>query len=324
MKENPSHVCLLVTNDPNYLNFTDACGLGAGGVISSGNKDIAPIVWQFEWPDEIKKELITADNPSGTITINDLELAGMLLGWLILELSPAELRYAHVGTFCDNTSAVSWATKGQTSKSIPAARLLRFLFIRQRIRQTSSLVPLHLSGDLNIMADVSSRAFKNGKYFLANTTLLAYFNKHFPLPQGKSWTQYHVPTKLSLRVISCLRGKQLPMEQLAKLPKTKRGTGDTGVLTLPPTKRIRTLNPLTTSQEASSPRVLLQGSGLASTDEERRSKFTVSQMRSRPSPRPVNWLENRVHSSKQRPHTFYPSNDASKASEDKMPHQSHS
>ena len=59
----------------------------------------------------------------------DLELAGMVLGWLILELTINNLAFHHIGLFCDNTSAVAWTHKGSSSTSIPAARLLRFLFL---------------------------------------------------------------------------------------------------------------------------------------------------------------------------------------------------
>jgi len=37
-------------------------------------------VWQFEWLDDIKKELVTFENKTGKLTINDLELAALVLG----------------------------------------------------------------------------------------------------------------------------------------------------------------------------------------------------------------------------------------------------
>ncbi len=69
--------------------------------------------------------------------------------------------------------------KGSTSTSLPASRLLRFLSLRQQhIRQTSSLTPLHISGEHNKMADAASRgAFKDGEYFHIAKSLLTYFNK---------------------------------------------------------------------------------------------------------------------------------------------------
>lgn len=36
----PTHITLLVPKSPSYLQYTDACGLGAGGVICPGSEDI--------------------------------------------------------------------------------------------------------------------------------------------------------------------------------------------------------------------------------------------------------------------------------------------
>ena len=46
---------------------------------------MAPIVWRVEWPQDMKDALMTWDNPHGTITNSDLEMAAELLGWLVLE-----------------------------------------------------------------------------------------------------------------------------------------------------------------------------------------------------------------------------------------------
>lgn len=224
----PTHVTFLVPRKPNYIQYTDACGLGAGGVIVGHTDEFHPIVWQYEWPPEIRAALITDKNPNGTLTINDLELAGMLLGWLVLEIALTDLAYKHVGMFCDNTSAVSWAKKQHTSKSIPAARLLRFMALRQRARKAASILPAHIAGVDNDLADVSSRAFKTGKFFVAHKQLRAYFNHHYPL-QGRSWREFYLTKKLTSRVISCLLGKQSPMESLVRLPGIKTSTGATGV-----------------------------------------------------------------------------------------------
>ena len=112
----------------------------------------------------------------------------MVLGWLILEYLCPSLTFFHIGMFCDNTSAVAWTKKMRTSKSIPAARLLRFLALRQCTRQISSLLPLYIIGDDNEMADVLSRAFTDGKIAEVQQSLTKYFNLYFPLPQNASWT----------------------------------------------------------------------------------------------------------------------------------------
>ena len=303
----PTPVQLLVSDYPNYIQYTDACKLGAGGVVTPGMDPSYYYVWQFEWPQDIRENLVSWKNPTGNLTINDLELAGLILGWLVVESVFTDLRYKHIGSFCDNTSAVAWSLKGHTATSMVAGRLLRFLAIRQRVRQTSSLLPMNIAGKENDMADIPSRAFKQGEYFEANQNLVCYFNQHFPLPQTNSWLEYRLPTKLSSRVTSCLRGELTPMESLHKLPKLGRNTGRPGRPTAPlAVNQIPTSTPSVKSNKASSslPSQPVCAPGLTVT--EIKSAFKQSRMRSRPSPRPVDWLGNKVPPAKQRAHTFYP------------------
>ena len=146
------------------------------------------------------------------------------------------------------------------------------------------------------MADVISRAFKDGKFFTATNNLLTYFDTHFPLPQKKSWQECHLPDALVSRVISCLRGELLPMALLQRLPLIEKNTGSIGKTTQPscsatPTSLMSLKSNATSSLEGS-----LRGSGQASTAEDIQSKFKESLTPSRPSPRPSNWLENKVRS----------------------------
>jgi hypothetical protein len=306
----PTNVRLLVPNFPHILHHTDACKLGAGGVITPGIQTIQPLVWNFEWPEDIKKSLLTDDNPDGSITINDLELAGMVLGWLVLEATGWDLTFKHVGLFCDNVSAVAWAHKGHTSKSTIAARLLRLLYVRQRVRQVSSLLPVHIAGEKNTMADVASRAFKSGKYFVANKNLPAYFNHNFPLIKGESWTEFTLPKRLSLRVISCLRGELCQLGSLIRIPKQDKNIGNIGKHTAHNVKQIPTWTTQTRLNSQFSSQDTQQESGQAFMDEETKLKFNQSLMHYRPSARPPNWLANKVPYTKRRENTFYPSKDA--------------
>ena len=64
----------------------DASGMGAGGIWfpapslrpREGYKN-QPIVWRLKWPEFIVNKLVSSDNPNGTISNSDLELAGGLL-----------------------------------------------------------------------------------------------------------------------------------------------------------------------------------------------------------------------------------------------------
>ena len=47
----------------------------------------------------IDQDLLTEYNPTLTLTINDLDLAGMVLGWLVLQYFWQNLVFNHVGFF---------------------------------------------------------------------------------------------------------------------------------------------------------------------------------------------------------------------------------
>ena len=301
----PTPVQLLVPEYPNYLQYTDACGLGAGGIIAPGTSPCPPFVWKFEWPPDIKAALITDTNKAGNLTINDLELAGMVLGWLVMEQAFESLVYRHIGMFCDNTSAVAWCHRGVSSRSIPAARLLRLLYLRQRKRQASSLLPIHIAGENNHLADVASRAFKEGKYFHAAKSLQAFFTSNFPLQHG-SWTELKVHPGFASRVISCLRAEPSPMASLLRLPTPKPNIGRHGAPTAMNVESTPSLLTCPTSNEASSSLAFQPASAKALTVEEIKLAFRPSRTRWRPSPRPATWLDNKVPSSKRRENTFFP------------------
>jgi hypothetical protein len=296
MKNHPSSVLQLVTNLPDYVGNSDACALGAGGVWFSGLKNLPqPFLWQVPWPEDIRSNLVSESNPNGTLTINDLELAGLVLNWLALECQPdLQLTFHHIGVFCDNTSAVSWAYKLRTSTSIVAGRLLRLLGLRMHARKTSSLVPLHIAGDDNTMADIVSRAFKTGKFFIANACLVTYFNHHFPLPQKRSWKELQFPKGLVSRVISCLRGELLPMASLLRLPGIGKNIGHTGAITPPSSSVILSSQTKTHSTASTWSADSPPESGPALSVEDVRSKFRAAPTLSRPSTRPFNWLDNKL------------------------------
>jgi len=94
---NPTSVKLLISEFPNIIEFTDACKLGAGGVIAPDMDPFQHWVWQYEWPLDIQQELVSDKNRTGKLTINDLELAGLVLGWLVLEYVSNDLTYKHIG-----------------------------------------------------------------------------------------------------------------------------------------------------------------------------------------------------------------------------------
>ena len=93
-----------------------------------GTKLIDPVIWQVEWPDDIKAALVTRDNQNRTISMSNLEMVGLLLHYLVLEQLVA-LQHEHVRAFCDNTPTVSWSAKLASKQSRIAGRLLRALAV---------------------------------------------------------------------------------------------------------------------------------------------------------------------------------------------------
>lgn len=187
MLKSPTDISLLVAEYPHYTAYLDACGLGAGGLLLLGSSNFPPLVWQIEWPKEIKERFAKHE-----ITINDLELAAIVMSWLAFENILIDMSGVRIGLSCDNTSAVSWNQKGSSSSSKVAGRLLRMLYIRLWDRGAGEAMATNIAGSNNLMADAASRAIKEGKFFAANENLINYFNSHFPLEQNESWQQFHL------------------------------------------------------------------------------------------------------------------------------------
>ena len=124
----PTHVKELIQQKmASYEGWVDASYWGVGGVWFPADKDLEPFVWFVQWPKEIQQRLISKDNPNGSCSISDLELAGILLEFLVLEdtLLIGSLRHKSINIWCDNIPAVAWTRKLRTSTSPIAARLLR-------------------------------------------------------------------------------------------------------------------------------------------------------------------------------------------------------
>ena len=70
---------------PNYIGVKYASGHGKGGVVLGKNLTCTPIVFRMQCPDWVKREIISSSNCTGTFKNSDLEMAGLLLLWLVME-----------------------------------------------------------------------------------------------------------------------------------------------------------------------------------------------------------------------------------------------
>ena len=76
-----------------------------------GTEDFDNIVWRQEWTPEIKAAPITQKNSKDTLSISDLEMAALILGWMVLEVLKVPLRHSHIYMYSDNTPTLEWNEK---------------------------------------------------------------------------------------------------------------------------------------------------------------------------------------------------------------------
>ena len=123
----PTKCSNLITAWPDYVGIKDASKQGVGGIIIGENKAVAPTVFRLEWPDDIKQDIVSQSNPNGSISNSDLEMAGLILLWLVMEEVCPQLNGAHVALFSDNSPTVHWVERLASCHSVIAMQLLRAL-----------------------------------------------------------------------------------------------------------------------------------------------------------------------------------------------------
>ena len=204
----------MVSAWPLYVGVKDASAHGVGGVIFGEGSACVPTVFRLEWPDDVKAD-VKPWNPEGQITNSDLECAGLLFLWLVMEaILPLEaLRVAHVALFSDNQPTVSWVERFAARGSLVADQLLRVLALRMHKARVSPLTTMHIAGSRNQMTDIPSRSFGSEPKWHCHSDdqLLTLFNSLFPLPNKNSWTVFQLSNDISTKLISVLRMQHFEM-----------------------------------------------------------------------------------------------------------------
>ena len=220
----PTKCTQLVSAWPDFIGITDASSFGAGGIIVGERKATPLTIFRVQWPVDITNAVISDRNPNGTLTNNDLEMAGLLLLWLAMEETCGTLKHCHVALFSDNTPTVSWVQRMAAKQSNVAMGLLRALALRLQITEASPLTPLHIAGVDNEMADIASRSFGSELKWLCtcDSELTTLFNSLFPPPPQTSWNVFRHSSAITTRVISALRTKVSTTDEWRRLP--QRGT----------------------------------------------------------------------------------------------------
>ena len=223
----PTRIAELIPLSPSAEGHHDASGKGAGGVWfpsdtlqpRNGWQADVPVLWRIEWPEYITRRLVSSDNPTGTITNSDLELAGGLIHLEALTQT-FDIRERTVVSKGDNLNTTFWERKGSTSTDSAPAYLLRLFGIHQRYHR---YVPRfdYIAGSSNYVADALSRDFQ-----LSWPQIVSQLSPYLSQKRGyQVWT----PTSEFVSVIiSALLRKQSPRESLLVVPKPPSGNGRNG------------------------------------------------------------------------------------------------
>jgi hypothetical protein len=289
---------LVATGDPGYVGMVDSSKHGVGGVVFGHRKCCHPQVFRFKGPREIQDAF-----DAKRISISDLEMAGLLILWLVMEgcLGPDNLKHEHVCLLSDNDPSVHWLEKMSSKKSLVASRLLRILAIRMRYCRASPLTPLHIPGIHNRIADIPSRSYgyKKEWHYESDTEFLHFFNSIFPLPQQGCWQLFILQNTIASRVISLLLQPHAQMHVWLRLPKLGESIGSTGSCMQNLFEHVRTLtrdehhiNQKSISLEVSQP---VSDQGIM--DTENKSPWEQYVQLSQPLVRRSLWKQNTTHSS---------------------------
>jgi hypothetical protein len=204
----PTHVRELVQGDDDALGYCDASAAGAGGVWFTVEGQ--PIVWRMQFPPDISEAVVSDDNPTGTITNSDLELAAVILHVAAL-LQVADPKHARLGILSDNSATVHWARRMASRSGSPiSGYLLRGFAHLLRSASMGPITVAHEAGKDNHMADFSSRSFVSHP---SSHTFLRKFSQDFPLPTllAHQWDHQVPNTPIASLVKSALRGQLSPL-----------------------------------------------------------------------------------------------------------------
>ena len=227
LERRPTRLAEVVPLRPVADGHHDASGAGAGGVWwpskfatpRAGWSSTKPILWRLAWPQGVRGGLATRENPGGSISNSDLELAGGLIQ-LECAAQTMDVRERTILSRGDNLNTTFWERKGSaTTDSVPAY-LLRLFGIHQRFHR---YVPRfdYLPGRSNLVADSLSRDFD-----LNWSTLVSRLSHCLDQSAGfQVWTP--TPQVVS-GILSAMRKRQLRRESLLVEPSPPSHRGRSG------------------------------------------------------------------------------------------------
>ncbi len=203
---------------------------GIGGVIFGELSECPPTVFHTQWPPDITANLVLVANPKVTITNFDLELAGLVILWLMMEHVCGPFKEKRVALFSNNSPTVSWVQQMASRSSLIVEQLIRVLALQFNLQKVCPVTMLHIAGDQNKMNDIPSRSFgsKPKWRFQSKEALLTFFNSTFPLPTQNLWTACQPTSTIAMHVISVLRTMPFTLDDWRQLPAAGKNIGTTG------------------------------------------------------------------------------------------------
>jgi hypothetical protein len=216
----PTRCRELTSGWPDFVGIVDASSHGVGGVVFGENSKCVPTLFRWQWPIEITQDINTEANPKGRITNLDLEMAGMVMAWLVIKGVGGDLTEKTIALFGDNTPSISWISKLASKQSKVAEQLVQALALRMKARKACPLIMSHIEGKKNEIADVPSRSFGSNKewHCESNPQFLSLFNSFFPLPNQTSWTVFQMNYDTVTRITSILQMTRFELEEWRRLP----------------------------------------------------------------------------------------------------------
>ena len=226
----PTRCRELTSRWPDFVGIVDASSHGVGGVVFGENSRCVPTVFRWQWPKEVTLDVKSADNPGGRISNSDLEMAGMVMAWLVVEGVGGDLTEKTIALMGDNTPSIGWINKLASKQSKVAEQLVQALALRLKTRKACPLITAHIEGKKNEIADVPSRSFGSNKewHCETNSQFLSLFNSLFPLPNQTSWTVFQMNHEAVTRITSILRMTHFELEEWRRLPTIGSHVGTIG------------------------------------------------------------------------------------------------
>ena len=218
----PTRFRELVPTAPVIIGAHDASKLGMGGVFAFTDHDGNPhcFVWRAPFPGDVQANLVSWDQPKGTITNSDLELAGHLMHMDVIS-QQVDTREFTVASFTDNTPSEAWQKKGSCTTTNAPAYLLRLGALHQRYHRYVDKLH-YIPGPDNTMADDASRLWN-----LSDAELLSHFDTTFP--QSTPWQLLPVRPEMLSSVIGALFKLRPDPQCLQGTPPPVTTTGQPGV-----------------------------------------------------------------------------------------------